>query len=93
MFTKKNDKDNALDSNLKYLIDKEGKLKEKLDAIPETNDVIVDFSLCEFVDHTVMENLNNYQELFSKRGGHFEVVGLDLHDSDSKHPFALKRSR
>ncbi|WP_313791218.1 hypothetical protein [Lacinutrix neustonica] len=38
-----------------------------------------------------MENLNNYQELFSKRGGHFEVLGLDLHDTDSKHPFALRR--
>ncbi|WP_044401153.1 SulP family inorganic anion transporter [Lacinutrix sp. Hel_I_90] len=67
------------------------KLKEKLDAVPETEDLIVDFSLCPFVDHTVMENLNNYQELFSKRGGHFEVLGLDLHDTDSKHPFALRR--
>jgi hypothetical protein len=38
-----------------------------------------------------MENLNNYQELFKKRGGTFEVVGLDLHDTDSKHPFALRR--
>ncbi len=67
------------------------KLKDKLDAVPEDQDVIVDFSLCEFVDHTVMENLNNYRELFSKRGGHFEVVGLDMHDTDSKHPFALRR--
>ncbi|MEJ6791764.1 MAG: SulP family inorganic anion transporter [Lacinutrix sp.] len=67
------------------------KLKSKIDAIPENEDVIVDFSLCKFVDHTVMENLNNYQELFTKRGGHFEVLGLDLHDTDSKHPFALRR--
>ena len=67
------------------------KLKSKIEAIPETEDVIVDFSLCKFVDHTVMENLNNYQELFIKRGGHFEVLGLDLHDTDSKHPFALRR--
>lgn len=67
------------------------RLKEKLNAVPENQDIIVDFSLCDFVDHTVMENLNNYQELFSKRGGHFEVVGLDLHDTDSKHPFALRR--
>ncbi|AXO80697.1 SulP family inorganic anion transporter [Olleya aquimaris] len=67
------------------------KLKDKLNAIPENEDVIVDFSLCQFVDHTVMENLNNYQELFSKRGGNFEVLGLDLHDTDSKHPFALRR--
>ena len=67
------------------------KLKQKLDNIPEDQDVVVDFSLCEFVDHTVMENLNSYQDLFLKRGGHFEVIGLDLHGSDSEHPFALRR--
>ena len=67
------------------------RLKEKLDAVPENRDVIVDFSLCEFVDHTVMENLNNYRDLFNKRDGHFDVVGLDLHDADSEHPFALRR--
>jgi hypothetical protein len=47
--------------------------------------------MCEFVDHTVMENIHNYQELFAKRGGHFEVIGLDMHGTDSKHPFALRR--
>ena len=67
------------------------RLKEKLNAVPENRDVIIDFSLCEFVDHTVMENLNNYRELFIKRDGHFDVIGLDLHDSDSEHPFALRR--
>lgn len=67
------------------------RLKNKLDAVPENNDIIVDFSMCEFVDHTVMENLNNYRELFTKKGGHFEVIGLDMHDADSEHPFALRR--
>ncbi|MDN3664979.1 SulP family inorganic anion transporter [Algibacter miyuki] len=67
------------------------KLKEQLDNVPENQDIIVDFSLCKFVDHTVMENMNNYRELFKKRGGHFDVIGLDMHDTDSKHPFALRR--
>lgn len=67
------------------------RLKEKLDAIPEDQDVVVDFSLCEFVDHTVMQNLHTYQELFTKRDGHFDIVGLDMHDADSDHPFALRR--
>jgi len=67
------------------------KLKERLDTVPENEDVIVDFSMCEFVDNTVMENMYNYQELFKKRGGHFDVIGLDMHDTDSKHPFALRR--
>ncbi len=67
------------------------KLKQKLEDIPEDQNVIIDFSLCGFVDHTVMENIHNYQELFKKRGGHFDVIGLDMHDTDSKHPFALRR--
>lgn len=67
------------------------KLKEKLNAIPETEDVVLDLSLCEFVDHTVMENLSVYQEVFHKRGGHLEIIGLDLHGTDSEHPFALRR--
>ena len=67
------------------------RLKKHLDAIPENKDVIVDFSLCAFVDDTVLENINNYQELFDKRGGHFDVVGLDMHDTETKHPFASRR--
>jgi hypothetical protein len=67
------------------------RLKQKLDAIPEENDVIIDFSMCDFVDHTVMENLNNYQSTFAKKGGHLDIIGLDMHDADSKHPFALRK--
>lgn len=67
------------------------KLKEKLNVVPQDKDVIVDFSMCEFVDHTIMEKMNNYQELFAKKKGHLEVVGLDLHGTASEHPFALRR--
>jgi MFS superfamily sulfate permease-like transporter len=67
------------------------RLKQHLDAVPEHEDVIVDFSMCEFVDDTVLENIHSYQELFAKRGGHFDVIGLDMHDTDSKHPFASRR--
>ena len=62
-----------------------------MDQIPENQDVIVDFSRCTFVDHTVMENLNNYIDTFESREGNFEVIGLDLHSSNSEHPFALRR--
>jgi len=67
------------------------RLKNHLDAIPENQDVIVDFSLCNFVDDTVLENINNYRELFAKRGGNFGVVGLDMHDTETTHPFASRR--
>lgn len=68
------------------------KLKSKLDQIPEDEDVIIDFSLCEFVDHSVMENLHNYTESFTRKGGHFEVIGLDSHNAGSEHPFALRKN-
>jgi carbonic anhydrase len=67
------------------------KLKSKLDQIPETEEAIVDFSLCDFVDHSVMENMNNYTENFERKGGHFEVIGLDDSKSGSEHPFALRK--
>ena len=67
------------------------KLKSKLDVIPEDQDVILDFSLCNFVDHTVMEGLENYSETFAKRGGNIEIIGLDKHETDSHHPFAIRK--
>jgi len=66
-------------------------LKTNLEAIPEKNDVIIDFSLCGFVDHSVMENVDDYQELFHRKGGNIEVIGLDVLGAKSKHPFALRR--
>ncbi|WP_340203632.1 SulP family inorganic anion transporter [Ascidiimonas sp. W6] len=67
------------------------RLKHNLDAIPESADVILDFTMCDFVDHTVLDNLNNYQQSFLRRGGHFEIIGLDSHDTDSVHPFAIRK--
>ena len=67
------------------------KLKSKLDQIPENEDVIIDFSMCDFVDHSVMENMSGYAESFKRKGGHFEVIGLDDAKSGSEHPFALRK--
>ena len=39
-----------------------------------------------------MESLHNYQELFAKKGGHFDVIGLDMHATKSAHPFALRKT-
>lgn len=69
------------------------KLKAKLDKIPQTEKVVVDFSLCAFVDHTVQESLHNYEELFIRKGGMVEIIGLDIHETDSSHPFAVRTLR
>ncbi len=69
------------------------KLKAKLDKVPQTERVVVDFSLCTFVDHTVQESLHNYEELFDRKGGVVEIIGLDVHETDSSHPFAVRTLR
>jgi hypothetical protein len=38
-----------------------------------------------------MESLSNYQSLFERKGGSFELVGLDIHQADSGHPFAIRK--
>ena len=68
------------------------RLKKKLDQIPESEHAIVDFSLCDFVDHTVMEGLNEYQRSFARKEGVFETIGLDIHASETDHPFSVRKS-
>lgn len=58
--------------------------------VPEHENVVLNFSLCSFVDHTVMEGLQNYTDAFAKKGGSVEIIGLDHHETDSKHPFAIR---
>ena len=69
------------------------KLKSKLDKVPQSEKVVIDFSLCSFVDHTVQESLHSYEELFLRKGGVVEIIGLDVHQTDSSHPFAVRTLR
>ncbi len=69
------------------------KLKAKLDMVPQTEKVVVDFTLCSFVDHTVQESLHSYEELFVRKGGLVEIIGLDVLETDSSHPFAVRTLR
>ncbi|KAA1247293.1 SulP family inorganic anion transporter [Aquimarina sp. RZ0] len=66
------------------------RLKRTLDSIPENKDAVIDFSLCDFVDYTVQESLFGYQEAFTRKGGSFEITGLDKHATSSQHPLAVR---
>lgn len=66
-------------------------LKKHLDSIPSGKHLILDFSLTTFVDNSVMEHIHNYTEEFKKKGSTLEVIGLDIHDPTSSHPFAARR--
>lgn len=65
-------------------------LKRKLDTLPPGSLVIVDFSLAEFVDYSVLEQLVNYHHSFRRKGGDLEIIGLDNMSSLSLHPLSSK---
>ncbi len=66
------------------------KLKSKLDSVPPTSNLIADFSNTLFVDHTVMEHLAGYEELFHQKGGELEVVGLESFAPSATHPLGVQ---
>ncbi|MDP5120744.1 MAG: SulP family inorganic anion transporter, partial [Spirosomaceae bacterium] len=67
------------------------RLKKVLDSIEPNQKVVVDMRECSFVDDTVMESLWDYEQIFDKHNGELQVIGLDLHDAESHHPFAFRR--
>jgi len=68
-------------------------IKKQLDSIPQKagQHVIVDLHHAHYVDHTVMENLHNYERDFQLAGGEFHVINLDEHKPMSGHPLAARR--
>ena len=70
-------------------------IKKQLDSIPQEagQHVTVDLHCAQYVDHTVMENLHNYERDFQLAGGDFHVINLDKHKPMSPHPLAARRKR
>ncbi|MGB0177165.1 MAG: SulP family inorganic anion transporter, partial [Owenweeksia sp.] len=68
-------------------------IKKKLDSVPRDSTVIVDFSLSQFVDHSVMDQLQDYNQNFKVAGGNLEIIGLDDLRTSSSHPLAPRQTR
>jgi MFS superfamily sulfate permease-like transporter len=66
------------------------RLKKALDVIPHESKVVVDLSLTEFVDHTVMEHLSEFEENHIRRGGEFDIIGIDSHLASTSHSLSVR---
>ncbi len=68
-------------------------IKGMLDQIPQEagQHITVDLHHARYVDHTVMENLHNYERDFKTAGGEFHVINLDEHKPLSAHPLSARR--
>lgn len=66
-------------------------LKNKLEAIPQEMDVTIDFSKTKLVDHSVMENLHNFEHDYVANGGTVHIIGLENHKKLSTHELAARK--
>ncbi len=51
-------------------------IRAKLDKIPPGRTAVLDFSDCHFVDHTVVERLEDFEAEYERGGGRVERTGL-----------------
>jgi len=68
-------------------------LKAAIDRFGGERGVLVDLSDTKLVDHSVMEKLHEFQHEYAVKGWSFKVVGLEGHESLSRHPNAARRKK
>lgn len=68
------------------------RIKKDLDTLPLESKVIVDFTLTDFVDYTVLEQVHEFASNFRKRGGDLEIIGLDNMQASAAHPLADRQN-
>jgi MFS superfamily sulfate permease-like transporter len=66
-------------------------LKAKLEAIPAGMDVTLDLGGTRLVDHTVMDNVRQFEHHYTRAGGTFRIQGLDAHQPFSGHQLSARR--
>lgn len=68
-------------------------LKKSLDALPRGKHLTLDFTNANLVDHTVMENLHDYQQDYEHDGGKFDMRGMDHLEKSSSHSLSSRKAK
>lgn len=68
-------------------------IKRKLDAIPPAFPVTIDLSKTKLVDHSVMENLEQFKQEYEREGGTVTIRGLQEHEAVSSHKSAAQKRK
>lgn len=66
-------------------------LKKKMQHIPNGKTIVVDFTACSLVDHTVLENIHNFESDYVRNGGEFSILGLEGLKKYSSHDNAARK--
>jgi MFS superfamily sulfate permease-like transporter len=67
-------------------------IKKELEAIPQGSKVYVNLEGTKLIDHSVMENLHNFEQDYNEAGGEFHLVGLENHKPFSEHKLAGRKN-
>lgn len=67
-------------------------IKRRLDRVPRNSELILDFSLCSYLDHSVQDHLEQLEDNFRNKGGEVKWVGLNRLQSMGIHPKAARTS-
>jgi MFS superfamily sulfate permease-like transporter len=68
-------------------------IKKLIEQLPEKKHVMLEFSNARLIDYTVLEYVYKRSKEYNSNGGNMELVGLDIHQSSSQHPWSLHINR
>ncbi len=68
-------------------------LKTALTNIEPGKKVTFQLNNAYLIDHTVMEFLHEFEHVYQLSGGTCKFIGMDLHETFSEHPLAVRRMR
>jgi MFS superfamily sulfate permease-like transporter len=67
------------------------KLKKLLYNLPQGKNIELDFQKSEFIDHSSMEKIRQFERNYSAKGGNVDIEGLFSHVAFSAHPLATHK--
>ena len=68
-------------------------IKRKLEEIPAGFQVTIDLKNTKLVDHSVMENLHQFEHEYTENGGTVQIIGLENHKPVSAHALAARKAK
>ena len=65
------------------------RIKNHLEKLPAKQRMVLELSNARIVDYTVLEFIHDFCSTYNDNGGKMELVGLDVHDASSDHPYSI----
>lgn len=66
-------------------------LSNQLNAIPSGSKITIDAGKVNLIDHSVLENIQHFQQSYLDHGGTFQIIGLDQLKPYSAHELAARK--